>query len=88
MMVAGMGTAPSLKQPSITSYQSLMRGSITKTRSPLATPCDARKRAARSEEAARSAKVKRRTSPPSGPTATSASFPGSRPAQSSTTSRA
>src|ERR671919_2734479 len=46
-VVAGMGMAPSLMQPRTTSYQSGTRGSITNTRSPLATPSPARNRAAR-----------------------------------------
>jgi putative aminopeptidase FrvX len=84
----GIGTAPSLMQPRTTSYQSGTRGSITNTRSPLATPWAARNRAARSEEAARSAKLNRRASPSSGPTASRASLSGSVAAQASTTSRA
>jgi hypothetical protein len=87
-VVPGMGTAPSLMQPSTTSYQSGMRGSITNTGSPLRTPTEARKLAARFEEAAMSAKLKRRAPPPSGPTATRASLSGSLAAHASTTSRA
>src|SRR4029453_13251288 len=68
-VVAGIGMAPSLMQPRITSYHSGTRGSITNTRSPLATPSPARNRAARSEEAARSAKLNRRGAPPARPPA-------------------
>src|SRR4029450_5279064 len=78
-VVAGMGTAPSLMQPRITSYQSGMRGSITNTRSPLPTPWAARNRAARAEDAGRAAKLNRRA--PRGARAAPAAPPPARPAR-------
>ena len=59
----GIGIAPARRVPTIAICHSGRRGSITTTRSPLPTPCAARRLAKRRDARAMSSNVKRRSVP-------------------------
>ena len=65
MSMHGIGMAPARKVPTIAICHSGSRGSITTTRSPLPTPCAARRFANRHDARAMSPNVKRRSRPAS-----------------------